>query len=139
VRGAFGCASQDTVQSEQRSLEKRGLICFRESLLATTENIERVEALLRLLADHLAGDPRCAEASRLMRLPGSHNSKEAAWAEVQVLVNKPTRRYELEDLAEWLETVSPVLHRKPTDSGKGHDIEPDNPWLPWPRASATGR
>ena len=44
--------------------------CFRESLLATAENIERVEALLRLLADHLAGDPQCAEASRLMRLPG---------------------------------------------------------------------
>ena len=63
-----------------------------------------------------------------MRLPGSHNTKEAAWTEVQLLVDEPTRRYELEDLAEWLETVSPVLHRKPTDSGNGHDI-PDNPWL----------
>ena len=102
--------------------------CFRESLPATAGNIERVEALLHLLADHLAGDTACAEASRLMRLPGSHNTKEAAWTEVQLLVDEPTRRYELEDLAEWLETVSPVLHRKPTDSGNGHDI-PDNPWL----------
>jgi hypothetical protein len=102
--------------------------CFRESLPATADNIERVEALLHLLADHLAGDTACAEASRLMRLPGSHNTKEAAWTEVQLLVDEPTRRYELEDLAEWLETVSPVLHRKPTDSGNGHDI-PDNPWL----------
>ena len=78
------------------------------------ENIERVEALLRLLADHLAGDPACAEASRLMRLPGSHNTKDGAWTEAQILVNEPARRYEIDDLADWLETASPIIHRKPT-------------------------
>jgi hypothetical protein len=103
--------------------------CFREALPATAENIERVEALLRLLADHLAGDPQCAEASRLMRLPGSHNSKGAAWTKVRVLVHEPTRRCEFDELAEWLETASPVLHRKPADTGNGRDTELDNPWL----------
>jgi RecA-family ATPase len=102
---------------------------FHEGLLATPENVERIEALLRLLADHLAGDPQCAEASRLMRLPGSHNTKDGGWAEVQVLVNEPTRRYDPDELAEWLETVSPILHRKPADSGNGHDADPNNPWL----------
>jgi RecA-family ATPase len=103
--------------------------CFRESLPASDENIARVEALLRLLADHLGGDPACAEASRLMRLPGSHNSKDGAWKEVPILVNEPTRRYEIDDLTEWLEVVSPIIHRKPTDGSNGHDVDAANPWL----------
>ena len=89
---------------------------IQESLAGDSQNIARVEALLRLLADHLGGDPPCAEASRLMRLPGSHNTKDAAWSEVQMLVNEPTRRYEMDDLAEWLETASPIIHRKPADT-----------------------
>ena len=36
---------------------------FKEALPATAENIERVEALAALLADHLGGDPACAEAA----------------------------------------------------------------------------
>jgi hypothetical protein len=108
-----------------------GLHCywlFKEALSATPENIERVEAMLRLLADHLGGDRSCAEASRLMRLPGSHNTKGGAWTEVRVLANRPLR-YELDDLAEWLETASPVIWREPI-GGNGHDQEDaTNPWL----------
>jgi AAA domain/RepB DNA-primase N-terminal domain len=99
---------------------------FKEALPATPENIERVEALLRLLADHVGGDLACAEASRLMRLPGSHNSKAGAWTEVRLIADRPLR-YELGDLTEWLETASPVIQRKPADSGNGHDA--GNPWL----------
>jgi hypothetical protein len=101
---------------------------FKEALPATPENIQRVEALLRLLADHLGGDPACAEASRLMRLPGSHNTKGGAWTEVRVMQDRPLR-YEWDDLAEWLETASPVIWRQPT-GGNGHDHEGAiNPWL----------
>jgi hypothetical protein len=97
-------------------------------LPATAENIEHVEALMKLLADHLGGDPACAEASPLMRLPGSHNTKDGAWTEVRVIVDRTTH-YELDDLADWLETASPVIHRKPTaSSGNGHDDD-NNPWL----------
>jgi hypothetical protein len=99
---------------------------FKEALPATPENIERVEVLLRLLADHLGGDPVSAEASHLMRLPHSHNTKGGAWTEVHVVEDRPLR-YELDDLAEWLETASPVIWRKP-GGGNGQDIEHD-PWL----------
>jgi hypothetical protein len=99
---------------------------FNEALPATPENIERLEAVLRLLADHLSGDPACAEASRLMRLPGSHNSKAGAWTEVRVIADRPLR-YDIDDLAEWLEIVSPVIQRKPPGNGNGHDTA--NPWL----------
>ncbi len=102
---------------------------FKEALPAP-ENIERVEALLHLLADHLGGDPACAEASRLMRLPGSHNTKDGAWTEVRVIAERPLR-YEPDDLAEWLETASPIIHRKPAGGNghDGHDTDASNPWL----------
>jgi hypothetical protein len=83
---------------------------FKEALPVTLENIERVEALLRLLADHLGGDLACAEVSRLMRLPGSHNTKAGAWTEVRVIEDRPLR-HEIDDLAEWLETASPVIRQ----------------------------
>ena len=101
---------------------------FKEALPATPDNIERVEALLRLLADHLGGDLACAEASRLMRLPGSHNTKNGAWTAVRVVAERPAR-YELDDLAEWLEAASPVIHRTPTDEKDGNGADTDNPWL----------
>ena len=101
---------------------------FKEALPATPENIERIESLLRLLADHLGGDLACAEASRLMRLPGSHNTKAGAWTEVRIVADQPLR-YEIEDLAEWLEAASPVIHRKPTDEKDGNGADADNPWL----------
>jgi hypothetical protein len=101
---------------------------FKEAVSATPENITRIETVLRLLADHLGGDLACAEASHLMRLPGSHNTKNGAWTEVRVVEDRPLR-YELDDLAEWLETASPVIWRKPT-GGNGHDEEKTiNPWL----------
>jgi hypothetical protein len=101
---------------------------FKESLPATAENIEQVEALLRLLVDHLAGDPACAEVSRLMRVPGSHNTKDGAWTEVRVVAERPLH-YEIDDLAEWLEVASPVIYRKRVEgNGNGHDGD-DNPWL----------
>jgi hypothetical protein len=101
---------------------------FKEALPANPKNIELVEALLRLLADYLGGDLACAEASRLMRLPGSHNTKGGGWAEVRLVEDRPLR-YELDELTEWLETASPVIWRKQT-GGNGYDQEEaTNPWL----------
>src|SRR5215831_7801669 len=39
---------------------------FHEAESATPETVARVEGALRRLADHLGGDPQCAEISRLM-------------------------------------------------------------------------
>ena len=52
-----------------------------------------------------------AEMSRLMRLPGSHNTKDGEWREV-VCEFTDGPRYELDDLEEWLAETAPVLRRK---------------------------
>jgi len=91
-----------------------GLHCywlFKEPM-ETQPNIERIEAALRQLADLVAGDRAVCEVSRVMRLPGTHNTKNGRWTEVEVLALDGRRRYELDDLEEWLSEVSPILLRK---------------------------
>ncbi|WP_456703025.1 hypothetical protein [Bradyrhizobium sp. USDA 4449] len=73
--------------------------------------VERIEAALKQLADLVAGDLQCAEVSRLMRLPGSHNTKDDGWIAVEI-IEQNDDRYELSDLEEWLSEQSPVLLRK---------------------------
>ena len=98
---------------------------LKEALMATPENVEQIEALLRLLADHLGGDLACAEASRLMRLPGTHNTKGGKWTEVRVITDR-SARYDLPELADWLEVAGPAILRKPTDD---KSETATNPWL----------
>lgn len=91
-----------------------GLHCywlFNEPM-ETQPNIERIEAALKQLADLVAGDLAVCEISRVMRLPGTHNTKNGAWTEVEVIMLDCRRRYELDDLEEWLSEVSPILLRK---------------------------
>jgi hypothetical protein len=97
---------------------------FKESLPATPNAIERIERLLKLLADHLGGDPACAEASRLMRLPGTHNTKGGAWTEVRLIEDRALR-YEVFELEDWLEIASPLIHGKQTQQVNSFA----NPWL----------
>lgn len=98
---------------------------FREALAATPENIARVEAALRRLANHLAGDPSVCEVARLMRLPGTHNSKNGEWIEVTTVTERPSG-YELEELEEWLADAVPALRRRATPNGNGQSH--DNPF-----------
>ena len=94
-----------------------------QALLATDYNKAHVEHLLKKLAALLAGDPQVCEAARLMRLPGSHNTKFASW--VEVTVNKQRRgRYSLKQLEIWLASDTyPRLNRR------ARQTRPDNPWL----------
>jgi hypothetical protein len=104
-----------------------GLHCFwllREAIAATPETIAEVEGLLRLLADHVGGDPQVAEISRLMRLPGTHNSKNGEWVEVTTEVDRPLR-YDITDLRDWLEVAGPALHRRPKLNGAGEEQRRD--------------
>ena len=96
---------------------------LREAILATPETIERVEAVLRQLCDHVGGDSACSEVSRLMRLPGSHNTKDGDWLDVTVLIDRPNLCYELDEIEEWLGEVAPLIRRK------GEAPIEDNPWL----------
>jgi len=98
-----------------------GLHCywlFREAEAATPEMVTRAEAALRRLADHLGGDPQCAEISRLMRIPGTVNFKRETPVAVRVLQDRPAARYELAELEEWLAEARPLLTRRPK-SGNG--------------------
>jgi P4 family phage/plasmid primase-like protien len=90
---------------------------------------ERLEAALRLLADHVAGDLQVCEVARLMRLPGSHNTKGGEWIEVTAIAIE-VPRYTLEELEEWLAEAAPVLRRKKgARAGAGTAQAPDNPFL----------
>jgi hypothetical protein len=84
---------------------------FKEPM-PTQGSIERIEAALRQLADHVAGDLPVCEVARVLRMPGSHNTKNGAWNEVEITSFDPERRYELDDLEEWLSEVSPIMLRK---------------------------
>ena len=94
-----------------------GLHCywlFHEAEAATPEAVARIEAALRRLADHIGGDPQCAECARLMRVPGTTNYKREVPVAVCLLEDRPAARYELAELEEWLAEA-----RAPTDWGAG--------------------
>lgn len=102
---------------------------FKEAITLSDGNareseIERVEQALRLLADLVGGDPQVCEISRLMRLPGTHNTKRDAWTEVRTIKDGP-ERYELDDIEEWLAETSPVILRKERPAVSTQD----NPFL----------
>ena len=100
---------------------------FKEALAATPETIADVEQLLRQLTDLVGADPSAAECARLLRLPGTHNSKGGGSIEVTIETYHPTLRYELDELRDWLDLApQPLLHRHKS-SGNGQD--PDNPFL----------
>ena len=101
---------------------------LKESLEATPENIAEAERLLKQLTELLGADPAAAECARLLRLPGTHNTKRGEWVEVATEVYEPERRYELGDLAEWLDLMpQPLLRRKPATAG-GNGQSADNPF-----------
>jgi AAA domain len=107
---------------------------FRESLAAEKDSIAVVEGLLRKLCQVVAGDPAVCEVARLMRLPGTHNSKGGAWKDVEVLIDRAaTSRYTIKELSEWLTSAEPVLRYKPSAAepakANGHDPGAENPFL----------
>ncbi|HEX2554222.1 MAG TPA: phage/plasmid primase, P4 family [Microvirga sp.] len=90
-----------------------------EGLEANEEVVSRVEAALRLLADLVGGDLAVAHPAALMRLPGTHNTKDGAWKEVAVLSAHWDARYELGEIEEMLSYVSPVVRRKIKEGAQG--------------------
>jgi AAA domain len=94
---------------------------LRESEKATSEIVARAEKALRALANVLGSDPAVCEVARLMRLPGSFNTKNGDRLPVTIIVDRPGR-YELSDLEEWLEIQRPLIPRKGT-------APPSNPFL----------
>ena len=88
---------------------------------------DEVEVALRQLADIVGGDLQVCEVARLMRLPGSHNTKDGAWKEV-VVTHQTDARYELDDLEEWFAEQSPIILRKvrprPNTAKQNAEVDP---------------
>ena len=101
-----------------------------ESERATPETIARIEVLLRVLASVIGGDPAVCEVARLMRLPGSYNTKNGGRLPVKVVVDRPLR-HELSDLEDWLGMQRPLIPRKGA-------APPANPFLATDMPSAGG-
>jgi P4 family phage/plasmid primase-like protien len=93
--------------------------------LETQGSIDRIELALRQLADIIAGDPAVCEVARLMRLPGTYNTKGGDWVEVTV-EHTGGPRYELDDLEDWLTGSAPLLHRRPPQVLSGSQPAPTN-------------
>src|SRR6516162_7564843 len=79
--------------------------------LSTQDNLERIESVLRQLADVIGGDLAVCHPAALLRLPGSHNSQKGDRREV-VVASWGGRLYEIDDLEDWLSIQSPVIKRK---------------------------
>src|SRR5437763_1691025 len=75
-----------------------------------------------------AGDLPVCEVARVLRLPGSHNTKDGAFTEVEIIELHPERRYDFEELEEWLSEQSPVMLRKAREfaqtAGESGDDDP---------------
>jgi putative DNA primase/helicase len=114
---------------------------LREPLDAQTHRDE-VDTLLKALAEIVAGDPATCEIARLMRLPGSGNSKYGDVRTVVIERLNPELRYELDGLSEWIGYQRAVLTRKPPTEKPATNFRrsepaPDNPFLA--AAAAMGR
>ena len=87
------------------------------SINGNDEMKDRIEADLRVLADLVGGDLQVCEVARLLRLPGSHNSKRGEWKPVAIS-HRSDVRYELDDIEEMLAEKSPIILRKIREVGK---------------------
>ena len=76
------------------------------------EDAERIIVARKKLQLLVASDP-VPDAPRLMRLPGSHNSKEGDWLPAQIVSHHPERRYALEAIEDWLDGANVAIPRKP--------------------------
>lgn len=91
---------------------------------------ETVTTALRRLAMVLAGDMACAEVARILRLPGTHNTKPATRllydgqvALCEVLTDTGSV-YDLGQLNEWLSEQRAVLHGKAAEAKPVQDSDP---------------
>jgi P4 family phage/plasmid primase-like protien len=89
-----------------------------------------VEALCRRLALILAGDTSCAEIARILRLPGTLNSKTATCALndgdpiLCEVISSSGRVYGLSTLAEWLAEQRAVLQGKAETARPVNETDP---------------
>src|SRR5262245_15919609 len=96
-----------------------------------------IEEALKLAASFVGGDPAVCEVARLMRLPGSHNSKYGDLREVRILAQR-NGGYELADLVDgWLEDAPVLPPPVVAPRANGHDRAAD-PYEAFARSTDAG-
>jgi hypothetical protein len=80
--------------------------------------------VLRRLSDIVGGDRKVCHPAALMRMPGTHNSKQGDWKLVEVLSDKVGLAYHYDDMKKWLVQSSqqPVIERT---AGAANDTSND--------------
>jgi len=73
------------------------------ALELSPDRIGAVDRLLRGLARQVGGDPGCAEAAHLLRIPGTLNAKYRPPVLASLLTLEPARRYAIEALVPFAE------------------------------------
>jgi RecA-family ATPase len=94
---------------------------FKESV-STDDASAAVQAmeLLKRLTAFLCGDMAVAHPAALLREPGTHNSKNDEWFEV-TYATRTDRRYDLFEIADWLDDVEGRRLFTRRAAGNGHD------------------
>ena len=77
-----------------------------------------VEDALKLACAYIGGDTNAAEAARVLRLPGSHNTKLGDNIPVTILVTNG-HRYEMSDLVDFWQEAQPLLPSPTKPKGNG--------------------
>jgi len=74
------------------------------------EGQRQIEDILKLICNYIGGDPHVAETSRLMRLPGSHNTRKPSENLLVTLQDvEMSRRYDLVDLTDFFLEAHPIM------------------------------
>jgi len=74
------------------------------------EGQRQIEDVLRLICNYIGGDPHVAETARLMRLPGSHNTRKPGENILVTLQDvEMSRRYDLIDLTDFFLEAHPIM------------------------------
>jgi hypothetical protein len=86
------------------------------------------EEALKLLCAYVGADSGTCDASRLLRLPGSHNSKNGDKLPVEIIDYDSHRTYELSDMVDFLLEAQPIMPAplKPKTNGHDHDTQHTN-------------
>jgi P4 family phage/plasmid primase-like protien len=109
-----------------------------EEAVDVDEDRERLTQALRALAHILAGDMACAEVARIMRLPGTMNSKDATKAiydgqsALCGIVSDNGSVHDFDSLCEWLNDQRAVLHGK---AEPARSVRENDPFVAYARSA----